>query len=63
MNIVFNNKKTNSKTKEIIEKEILKFLKENENEVDFETKKESFLRNRNYSFSIDQDFLTIYSLK
>lgn len=62
MEIIFNNKKTDKKIQEIIEKEISKFIEENKNSYDFEIKKESFLRNRNYSFSLKDNVITIFSL-
>lgn len=62
MEIIFNNKKTDKKIQEIIEKEISKFIEENKNSYDFEIKKESFLRNRNYSFSLKDNIITIFSL-
>ncbi len=62
MEFIFNNNKTEQKIKEIIIKEITIFLKENKDKEDFESIKESFLRNRNYSFQEKDNSIIIYSL-
>ncbi len=62
MEFIFNNNKTEQKIKEIIIKEITIFLKENKDKEEFESIKESFLRNRNYSFQEKDNSIIIYSL-
>lgn len=58
MEFSFNDKnKLSDNQKNNIKKEVLSFI---ENNKDFEVKKESFLRNRNYSFSIKNNKIEIY---
>ncbi len=61
MNFVFNNKKISESNKRIIEKEISDFIEKNKEMSNFEELKKSFLRNRNYSFSISDSEVVVYT--
>lgn len=62
MEIQFNNKTTKDSEKIIIEKEVVEFINTNKNKSNFEELKKSFLRNRNYSFSLSDKKVIIYTV-